>query len=87
MSSITLGTAVTPRVELFKAVLKVLKITEKIIRENTFEHKKKETGVKFNPRLSANRPLNNWSQEKIGKNSYAKFLGGGEGKQGAFWSM
>ena len=30
------------------------------MRENTFEHKKKETGVKFNPGLSSNRPLNNW---------------------------
>ena len=42
--------------------MEALKITEKIVRENTFEHKKKETGVKFNPRLSANQPLNNWAQ-------------------------
>ena len=35
---------------------------EKIIRESTFEHKKKDTGVKFNPGLSANRPLNNRSK-------------------------
>ena len=32
-----------------------------MIRENTFEHKKKETGDKFNPGLGANRPLNNWA--------------------------
>ena len=32
-----------------------LKITEKIIRENAFEHKKKKPG------LSANRPSNNWA--------------------------
>ena len=31
------------------------KITEKIIRENSFEHKKKKPG------LSANRPSNNWA--------------------------
>ena len=31
------------------------KITEKIIRENAFEHKKKKPG------LSANRPSNNWA--------------------------
>ena len=29
-----------------------------MIRENAFEHKKK-------PRLSANRPLNNWAQENL----------------------
>ena len=33
-----------------------LKITEKIIRENAFEHQKKKPG------LSANQPLNNWAQ-------------------------
>ena len=36
--------------------LKALKITEKIIRENAFELKKKKPG------LSANRPSNNWAQ-------------------------
>ena len=41
--------------------LEALKITEKIIRENAFEHKK-ESRVKFNPWLSANLPLNNWAQ-------------------------
>ena len=39
-----------------------LKITEKIIRENAFEHKKKKKRVKFNPGLSANRPSNDWAQ-------------------------
>ena len=37
--------------------LEVLKITEKIIRENAFEHKKNKPG------LSANRPSNNWVQK------------------------
>ena len=37
----------------------LLKITEKVIRENTFEQKR-ETWVKFNHGLSANRPSNNW---------------------------
>ena len=42
--------------------LEALKITEKIIWE-------KETRVKFNPGLSANRPSNNWAQAtKIVKN-------------------
>ena len=36
-----------------------LKITEKVIRENTFEQKR-ETRVKFNHGLSANRRSNNW---------------------------
>ena len=36
-------------------------ITEKIILENTFEHKKKKTRIKFNPGLGANRPSNNWA--------------------------
>ena len=31
------------------------------MRENAFEHKK-ETLAKFNPRLSANQPSNNWAQ-------------------------
>ena len=35
-----------------------LKITEKIIQRNVFEQKKKKPG------LSANRPSNNWAQEK-----------------------
>ena len=35
--------------------LEALKITEKIIRENAFEHKKEKPG------LSANRPSNNWA--------------------------
>ena len=34
----------------------LLKITEKIIRENAFEQKKRG--------LSANRPSNNWAQER-----------------------
>ena len=38
----------------------LLKITEKMIRENAFEQKKK-TQVKFNPGLSANRPSINWA--------------------------
>ena len=37
----------------------LLKITQKIIRENAFEQKK-------NPRLSANRPSNNWAQVNTG---------------------
>ena len=37
--------------------LEVLKITEKIIRENAFEHTKNKHG------LSANRPSNNWAQK------------------------
>ena len=37
--------------------LEVLKITEKIIRENAFEHKENKPG------LSANRPSNNWAQK------------------------
>ena len=40
----------------------LLKITEKIIQENAFEQRKKETRVKFNPRLSANRPSKNWAR-------------------------
>ena len=36
--------------------LEALQITEKIIRENDFEHKKKK------PRLSANWASNNWAQ-------------------------
>ena len=42
----------------------LLKITEKIIQENAFEQKKKtkESWVKLNPGLSANRPSNNWVQ-------------------------
>ena len=32
-------------------------MTERIIRENTFEHKKEK------PRLSINRPSNNWAQD------------------------
>ena len=42
--------------------MEALKITEKIVRENTFKHKKKEAGVKFNPGLSTNQPLGNWAQ-------------------------
>ena len=41
----------------------LFKIREKIIHENAFEQKKKETRVKFNPGLSANWPSNNWAQE------------------------
>ena len=37
--------------------MKALKITEEIIRENAFEHKKKKPG------LRANRPWNNWALE------------------------
>ena len=36
--------------------MEALKITEEVIRENDFEHKKKKPG------LGANRPLNNWAQ-------------------------
>ena len=32
-----------------------------MVRENAFEHEKKKTRVKFNPRLSANRLSNNWA--------------------------
>ena len=39
--------------------MKALKITEEIIRENAFEHKKKK------PRLRANRPSNNWALDFI----------------------
>ena len=38
-----------------KLMIESSKITEKIIRENAFEHKKKKPG------LSANRPSNNWA--------------------------
>ena len=38
--------------------MEALKITEKIIQENAFEHKEKKPGL-FNPRLSANRLSNN----------------------------
>ena len=48
------------------------KIAQKIIRENAFEHEK-ETWVKFNPGLSANRSSNNWAL-KIGK-FIPKYLG------------
>jgi len=47
--------------------------TEKIIRENTFEHKKKETRVKFNPGLSANPPSSNWALY-VGKISFKLYL-------------
>ena len=40
----------------------LLKITEKIIRENAFKQKEKVTQVKMNHGLSANRPSNNWAQ-------------------------
>ena len=44
-----------------------LKITEKFLRENSLEHKKKRTyRVKFNPGLSANRPSNNWAGDCLG---------------------
>ena len=39
----------------------LLIITEKIIRENAFDQKKKDTRVKFNPGLSSNRPSSNWA--------------------------
>ena len=42
-------------------MIEALKIAQKIIRENAFEHEK-ETWVKFNPGLSANRSSNNWAQ-------------------------
>ena len=51
--------------------LKALKITEKIIRENAFELKKKKPG------LSANRPSNNWAQSfclKKKKNAFYSLL-------------
>ena len=35
------------------------------MRENAFEHKKKKSRIKFNPRLSANRPSNNWNQAPV----------------------
>ena len=44
--------------------MEALKITENIIRVNAFEHKKKKTRVKFNSRLNANRPSNNWAQHE-----------------------
>ena len=40
----------------------LLEITEKIVRENAFEQKERESWVKFNPGLSANPPSNNWAQ-------------------------
>ena len=40
----------------------LLKITENIIRENAFEQKKR--GLNLILRLSANRPSNNWVQER-----------------------
>ena len=44
----------------YKLIIESLKLTEKIIRENAFKHKKKEPGVKFNLWLSANRSSSNW---------------------------
>ena len=41
----------------------LFKITEKIIQENAVEKSEKESRVKFNPGLSANRPSNNWASE------------------------
>ena len=41
----------------------LLKITEKIIRKNAFEQKRKKTWVKFNLGLSANWTSNNWTQK------------------------
>ena len=38
-------------------------MTDKILRENAFQHKK-------NPRLSANRPSNNWALEVMLKMQY-----------------
>ena len=40
--------------------MEALKITGKVIRENAFEHEKKK------PRLSANRPSNNWALVQLG---------------------
>ena len=37
-------------------------MTQKIIRENAFELKKKKPGLNLTPGLSANRPSNNWAQ-------------------------
>ena len=36
-------------------------MTQKIIRENVLEQKKKKPGLNFNPVLSADRPSNNWA--------------------------
>ena len=41
----------------------LLKITKKITHENAFEQHERNR-VKFNPGLSANQPLNNWSLSK-----------------------
>ena len=38
------------------------KNNREIIRENSFEHKRKKLGLDLNPGLSANRPSNNWAQ-------------------------
>ena len=56
--------------------MEALKITEKIIRENAFEHtQKKETRVTFNRGLSANRPSNNWALiVNAGKNNRFPFF-------------
>jgi len=43
-------------------LLNALKYNEKIIRENAFELKTKETRNKFNPG-GADRPSNNWAQQ------------------------
>ena len=42
--------------------MEALKIAEKIIRENAFEHEKKKPGLHLTPgSLSTNRPSNNWA--------------------------
>ena len=42
-------------------VYKLMIGSSKINRENYAFELKKKNGVKFNPGLSANRPLNNWA--------------------------
>lgn len=40
----------------------MLRREQKIIREKSFEKKKKKRGIEFNHRVSANRLSNNWAQ-------------------------
>ena len=44
--------------------MKALKTTEKIIRENAFQHKKKKPGLNLTP-ASANWPSNTWAMKII----------------------
>ena len=43
--------------------MEALKIAQKNIRENAFEHKKEKPGLNVTPGYALNRPSNNWAQE------------------------